>query len=376
LFLHYLRVSSALIVCLGHSKEFLFVHLDTDAHAFERVIRLFLSLGPSAVLVFFFLSGFLVGGKVISDLLKKELNLASYIFQRLSRLWIVLIPALILTFALNEATCGNYENNLYCTADPSLASHPQLPPLATQKISDFFLNLFFLQPFIGPPWGGNGPLWSLGYEFWYYMVFFCLMMLLQSILLREFTYKLIPILICLFFAYKILNYDWIVLGIVWTSGSFTAYLLKIARIRDYSFKFKNYVPMKFSFLSAFLIMPSLVCLKFYPRIYSFPILISILMFCILSVRSDTTSSMNKKLQNLIVRGSEFSFSLYLIHFPLLAFISSKITPQNRWAFTPQSLILLLGINLGVAVIAYVFALLTEFNLIKVRIELKKLMRMQ
>lgn len=63
LFLHYLRFYSALLVCFGHTKEFLFVHMDEKANLFEKVTRLFLGLGPSAVLVFFFLSGYLVGGK-------------------------------------------------------------------------------------------------------------------------------------------------------------------------------------------------------------------------------------------------------------------------------------------------------------------------
>ncbi len=53
LFLHYLRISSALIVCLGHTKEFLFVPMDESADLLEMLIRLFLGLGTSAVLVFF-----------------------------------------------------------------------------------------------------------------------------------------------------------------------------------------------------------------------------------------------------------------------------------------------------------------------------------
>ena len=71
LFLHYLRFFSAVIVCLGHTKEFLFVHMDESAHLLEKVARLFLGLGPSAVLVFFVLSGYLVGGNEIVNLLRK-----------------------------------------------------------------------------------------------------------------------------------------------------------------------------------------------------------------------------------------------------------------------------------------------------------------
>ena len=32
-------------------------------------------------------------------------------------------------------------------------------------------NVFFLQTLTTPVWGSNGPLWSLAYEFWYYVCF-------------------------------------------------------------------------------------------------------------------------------------------------------------------------------------------------------------
>ena len=60
LFLHLLRILPAFIVVLGHTKEFLFVHMNENANLPEKIIRLFLSLGSAAVLVFFFLSGYVV----------------------------------------------------------------------------------------------------------------------------------------------------------------------------------------------------------------------------------------------------------------------------------------------------------------------------
>ena len=112
LYLHFLRFFSAVIVCLGHTKEFLFVHMDESAHVLEKVSRLFLGLGSSAVLVFFFLSGYLVGGNEIVNLIGKKLNFSHYIFNRLTRLWIVLLPALLATFAFNAFTCRNARDSL------------------------------------------------------------------------------------------------------------------------------------------------------------------------------------------------------------------------------------------------------------------------
>ena len=366
LFLHFLRIFSALIVCVGHTKEFLFVHMDDAVHFLEKLTRLFLGLGPAAVLVFFFLSGYLVGGSVIRSLIKQDLNFGTYIFDRLTRLWIVLVPALLLTFGFNTFTCRDSNISLYCTADPKLASHADIPPLFSQKISDLFSNVFFLQPFKGLPWGGNGPLWSLSYEFWYYIVFFSLIVILNSFLRRNVSFRLIPHIFILFLASKILNIDWLVLGSIWVSGAGAAYFLSTDWARTFSARYQKSVALKFTLLTFFLIIPVLITVKIFPRLIAFPILILVLTLCISTMQNDHHSRINGKLQELIVRGSEFSFSLYLIHFPIIALVASQLTPINRWTMSPMGLLVLVGITFGVLLTAYAFAWLTEFNLVHLR----------
>jgi peptidoglycan/LPS O-acetylase OafA/YrhL len=73
---------------------------------------------------------------------------------------------------------------------------------------------------------------------------------------------------------------------------------------------------------------------------------------------------------LIFRGSKFSFSLYLIHFPIIALVTSQLTPINRWTMSAMGLLVLLGITLVVLLIAHAFARLTEFNLDRLRTELR------
>jgi peptidoglycan/LPS O-acetylase OafA/YrhL len=118
------------------------------------------------------------------------------------------LPALLATFALNALTCRNSTISLYCTSDSALASHAEIPPQLSQKISDLISNAFFLQPFKGTQWGGNGPLWSLSYEFWYYIVFFSITSVVSYLLKREISFGLIPHLLILFLASRILDSDW------------------------------------------------------------------------------------------------------------------------------------------------------------------------
>ena len=367
LFLHYLRFFSALIVCLGHTKEFLFVHMDETAHVLEKVTRLFLGLGTSAVLVFFFLSGYLVGGNEIVNLVRKKLNFSNYIFNRITRLWIVLLPALLATFALNALTCRNSKTSLYCTADPALASHAEVPPQVSQKISDLISNAFFLQPFKGTQWGGNGPLWSLSYEFWYYLVFFSIISILSFVLKREISIGLIPHLLILFVASRILDSDWLILGIIWLSGALAAYFLKLDSVVTFTSKFQKPIAFKFTLLTLTLILPALISLRLFPRILSFPIAIILLTTSLSFVQNKNVIQSNGLLRKTIVRGSEYSFSLYLTHFPLIALATSFFVPVDRWRMSPFGIFVLILLTLVALLTAYAFAWLTEFNLAQVRI---------
>lgn len=370
LFLHYLRFFSAVIVSLGHTKEFLFVHMDESARLLEKVSRLFLGLGPSAVLVFFFLSGYLVGGNEIVNLVRKELNFSKYIFNRLTRLWIVLLPALLATFAFNAFTCRNARDSLYCMADSALASHAEIPPQFSQELSDLVSNVFFLQPFIGTQWGGNGPLWSLSFEFWYYMVFFSILSVVSYLLKREIGFGLIPHLLILFVASRILDLEWLILGIIWLSGALVAHFLNRDSFVTFTRKYQKPIALKFTLLTIIFILPALISLRLFSRIFSFPIAILLLTISLSLTQNENAIQSEGRLQKTIVRGSEYSFSLYLTHFPLIALATSLFVPVDRWQMSPFGIFVLILLTLGALVTAYGFAWLTEFNLAQVRIALR------
>ena len=143
------------------------------------------SLGNDAVMVFFVLSGFVIA-YVASE---KETTLREYSASRFARLYSVAVPALILTVLLDwigsRVNYSLYAGWWFQSDDP---------------IWRFVVNLFFvnelwfnsIRPF------SNGPYWSLGYEFWYYVLFACV-----HYLERPFRYFLAG-LICLFVGVKIL----------------------------------------------------------------------------------------------------------------------------------------------------------------------------
>jgi peptidoglycan/LPS O-acetylase OafA/YrhL len=89
----------------------------------------------------------------------------------MSRLWVVLLPTLLLTLGIdwlgaqitNSAYTGQF--HVHFNSGPQLA-HP-----ADHSALTFLGNLVFLQTIAVPVFGTNGPLWSLAFEFWYYVLF-------------------------------------------------------------------------------------------------------------------------------------------------------------------------------------------------------------
>jgi len=168
-----LRGLAALLVVAGHLRAFLFVDFGQVAAPgiLDRLFYLVTGLGHQAVVVFFVLSGYLVGGSVLTAYQSGRWSWKNYALRRLTRLWVVLLPALLLTLALDSLGRhwghAGYEgalNSLY-----SSGPTPDAP--ADLRITTFLGNFFFLQTITVNCLGTNGPLWSLANEFWYYLLF-------------------------------------------------------------------------------------------------------------------------------------------------------------------------------------------------------------
>ena len=169
-----LRGIAALLVVIGHTRGFILVDYAEagSTQPLTQAIYFATGLGHSAVIAFFALSGFLVGGSAIDTLRSGKWSGPHFAIARLSRLWTVALPALALTWIVdNIGIClsggagydGRYWNLL--SSGPSALVPADLGALA------FLGNAFFLQTITVSVLGSNGPLWSLANEFWYYVVF-------------------------------------------------------------------------------------------------------------------------------------------------------------------------------------------------------------
>lgn len=168
-----LRGLAALLVCAGHLRAFLMLDFGQvkSPTILDRIFYVTTGLGHQAVMVFFVLSGFLVGGSVLTAYQSGRWSWMNYTLRRMSRLWMVLLPALVLTLILDNlgrhwfplGYAGKFQ--VLYNSGPTLAAPADLRP------TTFLGNAFFLQTIEVPRLGTNGPLWSLANEFWYYALF-------------------------------------------------------------------------------------------------------------------------------------------------------------------------------------------------------------
>jgi peptidoglycan/LPS O-acetylase OafA/YrhL len=140
-------------------------------HALFFVPYLLCGAGHQAVVIFFVLSGYLISGSIFRMVERNTWNWKLYLTHRLVRLWIVLVPALLLGAALDLSGIRlNLAPALYAgmTGTHMLGNIP-----ASLNLKTFAGNLFFLQGILTPTLGSNTPMWSLANEFWYYLLFPC-----------------------------------------------------------------------------------------------------------------------------------------------------------------------------------------------------------
>ena len=166
-----IRGVSALAVLLYHLRGLFFVDFPflTNKSFLSTALYAVTGYGHQAVMVFFVLSGYFIGTSVMDSVSEVRWSWRIYLVSRLTRLQLVLFPALVLGAVWDRIgmripqAAPLYYDALYKFYVPSVALRSTVPV--------FLGNFFFLQSIVSPVFGSNGPLWSLSYEFWYYILF-------------------------------------------------------------------------------------------------------------------------------------------------------------------------------------------------------------
>ncbi len=163
-FLDQVRWVAALIVAIGHALAI----LNSYANG-SQIINYIADMRGPAVCVFFVLSGYLVGGLVLRDF--ERFRFSSYSVARFSRIYIVLIPAILLTLLLDGIVFHFYPSSpVYSKVWQGGALGDNLI-FSRYGAANIIGSILSLEPLFGHPIGSAGALWSLGYEWIFYFLF-------------------------------------------------------------------------------------------------------------------------------------------------------------------------------------------------------------
>ncbi|MEF3365840.1 acyltransferase [Methylocystis sp. 9N] len=309
-------------------------------------------LGHQAVLAFFVMSGYLVGGAVLAHLRKGQGFLRDYFIHRVSRIYLVVVPAVLLTLVFDSlgrwlfAGSGVYDWTLF-------KGH-----FSPTLLFASFLNL---QGIAFSYYGTNGPLWSLACEFWYYVTFPLLLLPFARHYPPAVRYGGFALGVALFVALSIPP-SWFRFGyILWAGGAF-ATLIPRAVIRSRWLALGLYAGV----VAIIRLTVRGPILEAYPWLPDVTDLLASCLFIIVLLAFrygplEGFSALRPKFHKTL---ADFSFSLYSIHMPILIFARAAAGEVfgRDWASelaTPKHYAVAFSV-MGVAIVSgYLFSRVTE-----------------
>ena len=314
--------------------------------------------GHQAVIIFFVLSGYLISGTVFRSFQRHEWSWGRYAVHRLVRLWVVLIPALLLGALWDNLGIHlHYAPNLY-----SGANYNHVTPDVTRSLSlnDFLGNAAFLQTIVVPTFGSNGPLWSLANEFWYYALF-----PLGACVVARIAKTPIHVILCIA-AFAViavgLTKDILLLFPVWLFGALL-----------HAFPSRKPTTLWFRVLAAsiYAILFFGVAILDHRGWFGRGVLgdsfLGIATFGFIWVLLGAKQKAEKTLLNHFARqAARLSYTLYAAHTPFLIFMVALLTHDRRWIPATGNTLLVVGVLILVVAYAWLLAMVTEFKTDRVR----------
>jgi peptidoglycan/LPS O-acetylase OafA/YrhL len=340
-----IRAVAAISVMLFHVRSQLYVGIGQAHRAtlLTKIAYFATSIGSEWVMVFFVLSGFLIAQSVVRSIRDDRWSWRAYLINRVVRLWMVLLPALLLT-----AFWDRLGVSLFTAAGYG-------EPVLNWQV--FLGNLFFLNGPAAPQYGTNVPLWSLPYEFWYYMLFPCIVLAATASRVgQKARYGILALLIALVAGPQIMLYF-----LVWLLGCLVMVLPPL--------QFRGARPLGATaaglafgaFVAATTASKLGLFHSEFPARFLVGATFALLLYVLVSLLRVVPTRADAAWTRAAGLLAGFSYTLYLTHFPVRNFLLALRDHLGMAPWQPNAGTFLLGLLVATGIMGYAWlvALVTE-----------------
>jgi peptidoglycan/LPS O-acetylase OafA/YrhL len=360
------RALAAIVVLVSHARNILFFDRYAGPSLPWKFFYFLTGFGHQAVMVFFVLSGYWITKTVVRRSADSGFAWSDYAIDRLSRLWIVLVPALLLGGALDAIGIFGTQAPLYLGVQGTEAL--RYPVASHLTLTNFVGSLAFLQTLRVKYFGSNTPLWSLAHEFWYYVwfppIYLALSRRRQSILILAlvllsvyaFHSQLLPGFLC------------------WLLGSLVYFF---TRNRAAGGPARSGMTMMLIAATALLLAVLTGTRTYLPGYGAKDIAISAAFAFFLFALIRAPFSYPRWLRPLCEFGAGSSYSLYVVHFPLVVLLAALfVAPAHRLPPSPGLFADFVAICAVAIAYAYAISRVTEARTEHVRRWIRNRLRAQ
>lgn len=341
-----IRFIAAALVMVSHARDLLLVDFgDVAASGVAMKAFYFLTgLGHEAVVVFFVLSGFWISSSIDRRQHSPQVW-TNYGIDRMARLYVVLVPALMATLCWDLAGIHALHSPIYTG---TFGPHSLQMDVAHELgISQFLGNLVFLQTIAVSTFGSNGPLWSLANEFWYYIAYPALFLLFTR---RKLSPALLAVGLVAWFPALAIGF------VVWLMGVGLHYASRGMDARPR----QGWGPRALLGGATVALVAALALSRSGKVSHELADLVTGvcftgLLWLIIRIKPRFIAA----LAPLADFGAKASFTLYLAHYPFVAFLAALVLGAARMQPDAHSLALLGGVIVAALAYSLAFARISE-----------------
>ena len=243
----------------------------------------------ASVMAFFVLSGFFIHQSLAASVERGRPR--EYVAARVNRIVPPFLFSILLVIGLWALAPFVFASGEHSFAEPTARK--------AFSLTGLYPTLSFLNEFTGPTLSANGPLWSLSFEVWYYLL---ALLAAFAAAKRPAGWIFLPLLLILGW----LNPDFLILGSVWALG----FALSVLHSNGRRIQLSQWPFM----IAALTIGWSYVQSPSDERLLLFDVSFGLWFAVHLAARLDRAPRIP-----LLPQAAGFSYTLYVTHFPLLLF---------------------------------------------------------